>query len=206
VHVLFYLYILRDLTVSHKAWPLLQAQVLKDCVYLSRENKDSLLAIRLVIHSQLHISIPSHYNSSHSCYLLQFLAGHLSTDDLKQVTTLLTEISSETSSKSQFTESLATFSLFGKLCSPLPMENFPTRKSIGLVDVPELKKPLKIQGFVSASAASALSDRSPFIYSPYEAKRKKQRPEVLWVVGDPGEILLIIENTLPFDLRVTDMV
>ena len=94
--------------------------------------------------------------------------------------------------------------------SPLPLENFPSVKSVHLIELVDLLKPIKIEGFVppAPKEAPATSTNSPFIFSPFEANRRKgkKRPEVLWVVGNPGEVLMIVENTLPFELRVTNMV
>lgn len=97
-----------------------------------------------------------------------------------------------------------------KIQSPLPLDNIPSVQSVSIIELVDLLKPIKIEGFVSPKETPTLkpNDQSPFIFSPFEAKRRrgKRRPEVLWVVGDPGEIKLIVENTLPFDLRVTKMV
>lgn len=96
-----------------------------------------------------------------------------------------------------------------KIQSPLPLENIPWVKSVSLVDLVDLLKPTKIKGFVEPKEILSKEDQqSPFIFSPYEARRRrgKQRPEVLWVVGNPGEIKLIVENTLPFELKASKMV
>ena len=57
-----------------------------------------------------------------------------------------------------------------------------------------------------SSCAPATSPQSPFIYSALSARKKKQRPEVLWVQGDPAEIAMVITNPLPVELRVEKMV
>lgn len=36
--------------------------------------------------------------------------------------------------------------------------------------------------------------------------RKKAQHEVLWVQGDPAEVLLIVSNPLPLELKVEKMV
>ena len=48
--------------------------------------------------------------------------------------------------------------------------------------------------------------QGPFIYSALTARKKKKRPEVHWVKGDPGRISMLISNPLPLELRVTGMV
>ena len=48
--------------------------------------------------------------------------------------------------------------------------------------------------------------QGPFIYSALTARKKKKRPEVHWVTGDPGRISMLISNPLPLELRVTGMV
>ncbi len=97
-----------------------------------------------------------------------------------------------------------------KIQSPLPLDNIPSVQSVSLIELVDLLKPIKIEGFVSPKETPVVNqnEQSPFIFSPFEAKRRrgKQRPEVLWVVGNPGEIKLIVKNTLPFDLRVSKMV
>ena len=46
----------------------------------------------------------------------------------------------------------------------------------------------------------------PFIYTPIGKKKKDNRPEVVWVEEEPGEIAVEIVNPLPFDLKVEKMV
>ena len=46
----------------------------------------------------------------------------------------------------------------------------------------------------------------PFIYTPIGKKKKENRPEVVWVEEEPGEIAVEIVNLLPFDLKVERMV
>ena len=99
--------------------------------------------------------------------------------------------------------------MIGKLESPLPLLNFPKVTSVTIVQFVSQLAPIKIEGFVSPTTPGNVTEnKGPFIFSPFEAKRQKekQRPEVLWVVGNPGEILMIIENPHPFDLRVAKMV
>lgn len=147
-------------------------------------------------------------HSSHSCYLLRYLSKYLSTGDIKDITKMMTEIVEESNEHAQ-QNSLG--NPIKKIQSPLSLDNIPCVKSVCLVELVDLLKPIKIKGFVSLKCKESLvkmSEGSPFIFSPFEARRqrKNQRPEILWVVGNPGEIVLMVENTLPLDLRVTNMV
>ena len=99
--------------------------------------------------------------------------------------------------------------MIGKLESPFPLLNFPKVTSVTIIPFMSQLAPIKFEGFVSPKTpGSVVVNKGPFIFSPFEAKRlkEKQRPEILWVVGNPGEILMIIENPHSFDLRVAKMV
>lgn len=37
-------------------------------------------------------------------------------------------------------------------------------------------------------------------------RRKSKQQEVLWVQGDPAEVLLVVSNPLPLELKVEKMV
>ena len=56
--------------------------------------------------------------------------------------------------------------------------------------------------------SSALSSqKGPFIYSAlFKRKPQDSSSEVLWVQGDPAEVLLMISNPLPFEIRIEKMV
>ncbi len=143
---------------------------------------------------------------SHSCYLLCYLAPYLSADEIKKITEMLK------GEKSPGEESPSSASPIEaeKIQSPIPLDNIPSVRSVSLIELVDLLKPIKIKGFVSSkeTLVDQNIEQSPFIFSPFEAKRRrgKHRPEILWVAGNPGEIKLIVENTLPLDLRVSKMV
>lgn len=127
------------------------------------------------------------------------------TSELINVTSMLEDIVAETTHEASKNSNYAT-SMIGKLQSPLPLLNFPRVSSVTINSLVTQLAPVKIKGFVSLDPVA--ENMGPFIFSPFEAKRKKdkQRPEVLWVVGNPGEILIMIENPHPFDMRVSAMV
>ena len=56
-------------------------------------------------------------------------------------------------------------------------------------------------------SSAVTSDRTgPFIYSALFKRKGQESSEVLWVQGDPAEVLLMISNPLPFEIRVEKMV
>lgn len=119
---------------------------------------------------------------------------------------MLTDIVEETQSQIQSDPSSAS-SLSELLSAPFPPVNFPCVQSFHPKALVNQLAPLKEAGFVSPKqeVGGATSGSGPFIYTPF-GKNKTKRPEVLWVLGDPGEVSLSVSNPLPIELRVENMV
>ena len=124
---------------------------------------------------------------------------------------MLTDIAQEAHDKAKVNQTFAA-SMQGKLVSPIPLVNFPLVHSFQPKALVPHLNPYRIKGFTSPTATSEGDDgkggsnSGPFIYTPFGKKKKVNRPEVVWVEGEPGEIAVEIVNPLPYDLKVEKMV
>jgi hypothetical protein len=177
-------------TSAPSGWPLLQAEVLKDFVFLTQETNQNGMFIQL------------------GCTLLQNLHVHLDKDHLDSIVQHLGTItrthalnngqSSPAQSPKQpesphrrLTRNLST----DHLLSPLPLTEFPRIFSFRPKQFPPHLRPHRTSGATT---------KGPFIVSHLHGK-KHQRPEILWVIHDPAEIAMDITNPLDFELRVENM-
>ena len=134
------------------------------------------------------------------------------------MTTMLTDIIQEAHDKAKVNPTFAA-SMKGKLASPIPLVNFPVVHSFQPKPLVPHHNPYRMKGFTSPTAISGGGGQGedgkgsgggvisgPFIYTPIGTKKKENRPEVVWVEEEPGEIAVEIVNPLPFDLKVEKMV
>ena len=155
-----------------------------------------------------HTLSPSLRLNSHSCYLLQVLYQYLPKSELLDLTTMLTDIVQEAHDKAKVNPMFAA-SMKGRLTSPLPLVNFPLVLSFLPKPLVNHLNPYKMKGFTSpvvTERENKMAVTGPFIYTPIGRKKKDDRPEVVWVEEEPGEIAVEIVNPLPYDLKVEKMV
>ena len=127
---------------------------------------------------------------------------------------MLTDIVQEAHDKAKVNPTFAA-SVQGKLASPIPLVNFPLVHSFQPKPLVPHHNPYRVKGFTSPTATGGEGVdgkgaggvvSGPFIYTPIGKKKKENRPEVVWVEEEPGEIAVEIVNPLPFDLKVEKMV
>ena len=121
---------------------------------------------------------------------------------------MLTDIVQEAHDKAKVNPMFAA-SMKGRLTSPLPLVSFPLVHSFHPKPLVEHLNPCKMKGFTSPifkQEDNKMATNGPFIYTPIGRKKKENRPEVMWVEEEPGEIAVEILNPLPFDLKVEKMV
>ena len=130
------------------------------------------------------------------------------------MTNMLADIIQEAHDKAKVNPAFAA-SMAGKLVSPIPLLNFPLVHSFQPKPLVPHHNPYRVKGFISPTATVGVRDdgkgggggiSGPFIYTPIGKKKKENRPEVVWVEEEPGEIAVEIVNPLPFDLKVERMV
>ena len=184
---------------------------MKDFVFLARRRQANMDAIR------------------YTCYLLKMLYRHLSGLDLMEITEMLDDIVTEAHVAQEDKKAV----ILDCLDSPVSLSEFPCVRFFTPNSLDDVLAPHHRAGFMSpgSDCNSQVNNSSsnnnnnnkqlllfillfgdfiplqgPFIYSALTARKKKKRPEVHWVKGDPGRISMLISNPLPLELRVTGMV
>lgn len=178
---------------------------MKDFVFLARRRQANMDAIR------------------HTCYLLKMLYRNLSGPDLTEITEMLDDIVTEAHMAQEDNKAV----ILDCLDSPVSLSEFPCVRFFTPNSLDDILAPHHRAGFMSPGSdcnsqvnnnnnnitavvhwlfSELLPLQGPFIYSALSARKKKKRPEVHWVKGDPGRISMLISNPLPLELRVERMV
>ena len=130
--------------------------------------------------------------------LLQQFHSLLTPKELNQVTDCITDAT--VSLKTPGTSS----SEDQEISAPSQATNLPV---IAVFKPQPLAPQLAVKQSRNLFSSAVTSDRTgPFIYSALFKRKGQESSEVLWVQGDPAEVLLMISNPLPFEIRVEKMV
>ena len=143
--------------------------------------------------------------------LLQGFNYLLTENELKQVTACITAVTSSLKS-SNSTSSLTSSTSVEKqqetseilVSAPSPATNLPY---IAVFKPQALAPQLVVKQSRNLFSSAVTSDTvGPFIYSALFKRKDQEGAEILWVQGDPAEVVLMISNPLSFEIKIEKMV
>ncbi|XP_066984231.1 protein brunelleschi [Macrobrachium rosenbergii] len=164
-----------------QGWPSLQIQILQELVGTSRRMGQNAFCTR------------------HQAFLVSAMLPHMSDVEKQEMATMLESLSNRCASG---TAPLVVQDT-GIIIPPVNFLNIPTCRGIRIMAPDIGRKAERI-------TPSADGDSGPFIFTPFTSltstiNRSQGKMDFDWVEGDVCEIVLELENPMPFELKVTSM-
>ncbi|XP_042221045.1 protein brunelleschi-like isoform X1 [Homarus americanus] len=166
-----------------QGWPSLQIQILQELVGTSRRMGQHALCTR------------------HQAFLVCAMLPHLSETERQETATMLESLSARSGSGPAPLVVQET----GIIIPPVNFLNIPVCRKVRLIAPATGRKAEK------KLSLTGEEDTGPFIFSPFTSltsineRRTNGKMEFDWVEGDVCEICLDLENPMPFELKVTNM-
>ncbi|KAK7074230.1 Trafficking protein particle complex subunit 9 [Halocaridina rubra] len=164
-----------------QGWPSLQIQILQELVGTSRRMGQNALCTR------------------HQAFLVSAMLPHMTDAEKQEMASMLESLSGRSGSGSTPLVVQDT----GIIIPPVNFLNLPTCRGVRVLAPDIGRKAEKITPSVDG-------DSGPFIFSPFtsltsSSNKTQGKIDFDWVEGDVCEIVLDLENSMPFDLKITSM-
>ncbi|KAK3861552.1 hypothetical protein Pcinc_028634 [Petrolisthes cinctipes] len=166
-----------------QGWPSLQIQILQELVGTSRRMGQNALCTR------------------HQAFLVSAMLSHLSVNERQEQSTMLESLSARSGSGPVPLVVQET----GIIIPPVNFLNIPICRKLRLISPTSVRKAEK------KASSIAEEDSGPFIFSPFTSlsnsneRRSQGKVDFDWVEGDVCEVCLELENPMPFELKLSNL-